>query len=122
MVSGGRTVSVIAACSLIVRRVGELRRQPTLLRLCLCHVVDFLAAPRAPRLFVGDVSAGAGDPLAPGMAWTVATQLFPALERALRLLTRARWRRRWAVGACRLGRWEERRVGKECVSTGRYRW
>src|SRR3546814_17514022 len=49
---------------------------------------------------------------------------FPGLVQLLKLPGEGRWVMNNAteLRMCRTSRWEERRVGKECVRTCRYRW
>src|SRR3546814_3052814 len=67
------------------------------------------------------VARSAGHPV----TWIVPARCWPYREHARPGCTRGRYRPRMAnflITASRRGRSEERRVGKECVSTCRYRW
>src|SRR3546814_20542441 len=84
------------------------------------------------RAAIGREQAGGGQPTPPGASGKTkeVNPVKPPKQRISEMKTIAEqiaaWEATRAAKAARqeelMGRSEERRVGKECVSTGRYRW
>src|SRR3546814_5612214 len=85
-------------------------------RCALVTGVQTCALPISPQS-----KLAAGIPCARRREAAAALQAQPSLSRS-RAAPRATERRRFGDGAARRRRSEERRVGKECVSTCRSRW
>src|SRR3546814_17136004 len=71
---------------------------------------------------VDDIGAGAADLAADAGVGSVAVRLVEHLRLGRAALRRAAEERLQRLFGGRIGRSEERRVGEECVSTGRSRW